>query len=269
MKEFLSGFVAIIGSPNVGKSTLMNNMIGQKISIVSDKAQTTRNRLHGVLTKDDYQIIFIDTPGIQAPRNKLGDYMLRSAYEALEDVDAVLFVVDALKGMGARDLSILERLLGAAPIIIAVNKKDAVNDATLLSVLASLNSYDKLDAVIPISALEGDGVETLEKRLVKHLKPGPKYYPDDMITDQPERVIAAEIIREKALICLRDEVPHGVGVEIMSISKPEETSLLSISATIYCERASHKSIIIGNQGSMLKKIGTAARYDLQRLFGEK
>jgi GTP-binding protein Era len=265
--NFKSGFIAIMGSLNVGKSTLMNLLVGQKVSIVSDKAQTTRNKVVGIRTKENYQMIFLDTPGIQTPRNRLGEYMLNAAYSAGRDVDAVLMLVDATMGIRQRDEEIIKKLKGDN-FLLAINKTDAtssekVNRVVETAVSLGVNRSD----ILNISALHDAGVDALEKRLCEYLIPGPMYYPLDMITDRPERFIAAELIREKALNNLQEEVPHGIGVEIEKVEEAE--NLTSISAVIYCEKTSHKGIIIGKGGRMLKKIGTEARADLELLFGTK
>lgn len=265
--EYKSGFVAIMGSPNVGKSTLMNRLIGMKIAIVSDKAQTTRNKVVGVLTTDDYQIIFLDTPGLHTPKTKLGKYMVDTAYSAQRDVDTTLMVIDAGVGIKERDEQIVQKL-NSEYFIAAINKIDKVSAerrAELREKLLSLGV--KEEKIIEISALNGDGVEKLEKMLVDSLEEGPQYYPPDMVTDRPERFIAAELIREKMLLNLDDEIPHGAGIEIEKVEELE--NLTKVSAVIYCERDSHKRIIIGARGSMLKKIGSEARQDMQLLFGTK
>lgn len=265
--EYKSGFVAIMGSPNVGKSTLMNRLIGMKIAIVSDKAQTTRNKVVGVLTTDDYQIIFLDTPGLHTPKTKLGKYMVDTAYSAQRDVDTTLMVIDAGVGIKERDEQIVQKL-NSEYFIAAINKIDKVSAerrAELREKLLFLGV--KEEKIIEISALNGDGVEKLEKMLVDSLEEGPQYYPPDMVTDRPERFIAAELIREKMLLNLDDEIPHGAGIEIEKVEELE--NLTKVSAVIYCERDSHKRIIIGARGSMLKKIGSEARQDMQLLFGTK
>ena len=260
-----SGFVAILGSPNVGKSTLMNAFVGAKIAIVSEKAQTTRNRIAGVVTKEGYQIVFLDTPGIHEPRTKLGEYMVKTAYSAGRDVDVILMLIDAKKGIMLRDKEIISRL-DRKKLIAAVNKKDLVSKETVSAQMDLLRTLGA-DTVFALSAKYHEGVQELEKEIVDRLPFGPKYYPDDMQTDMPERFIASELIREKMLTNLRDEVPHGVGIEIEKFEEQEE--ITNISAVIYCERESHKGTIIGRKGSMLKKIGTEARLDLEMLTGTK
>ena len=266
-KKFHSGFVAILGRPNVGKSSIMNRFVGEKVAIVSNHPQTTRNKLLGVATRDNWQIVFVDTPGLHRPRTKLGEYMMKSASEAREGVDAVLVVVDAQR-IGDGDRAIIADVAKMnCPKFLAVNKVDIVTPEKLMPQLATLNDIG-YDRIVSVSARRGDNLETLLDLLVEAMPEGPKYFPDDMITDQPERVMCAEIIREKALLNLRDEIPHGVGVEMLSISQPHE-GLTEIHANVYCERASHKSIIIGKQGKMLQKIGSEARVDIERLMGTK
>ncbi len=266
-KKFHSGFVAILGRPNVGKSSIMNRFVGEKVAIVSNHPQTTRNKLLGVATQEDWQIVFVDTPGLHKPRTKLGEYMMKSAQDAREGVDAVLVVVDAQR-IGDGDRAIIADVAKMnCPKFLAVNKTDLVTPEKLMPQLATLNEIG-YDRIVSVSARRGDNMDTLLQLLVDAMPEGPKYFPDDMITDQPERVMCAEIIREKALLNLRDEIPHGVGVEMLSISQPHE-GLTEIHANVYCERASHKSIIIGKQGKMLQKIGSEARVDIERLMGTK
>jgi len=268
--EYKSGFIAVMGSPNVGKSTIVNSMVGQKVSIVSDKPQTTRNTIRGVLTKEHYQIVFLDTPGLHEPRNKLGAMMVRSANESAREVDAILFVADAVTGVKKRDQDNIKRLMAyQIPLIVAVNKTDAAKQGQIDSAITALHELGVEEDIYTVSAARGSHMDELESALVKYLIPGPKYYPDDMYTDQPERLIAAEMIREKALRLLSEEVPHGVGVEIEKIEKREGKDLMYVAAAIYCERKTHKGIIIGAGGSMLKRIGSESRADLQMLFGCK
>ncbi len=268
---FKSGFVTIIGSPNVGKSTLLNLMVGQKISIVSERAQTTRNRIAGVVTRKNYQIVFLDTPGVTGAKNRLGEYMLKVAYDSLADVECVLFMLDASKGIRAMDEALIEdlrRRVGNTPVIAAINKTDAASFDGIETVRERLEKEGFIKKMLPISAETGRNVDKLEELLEGYLVEGPKYYPDDMVTDQPMRVITSEIIREKALKSLRQEIPHGIGVEIERIFLRED-GINDISAVIYCERESHKGIIIGGKGAMLKKIGSAARPEIETLFGTK
>lgn len=266
-QKFRSGFVAILGRPNVGKSSLMNRFVGEKVAIVSNHPQTTRNKLLGVATGPDWQIVFVDTPGLHKPRTKLGEYMMKSAEEAREGVDAVLAVVDG-QHIGDGDQAVLADVAQMkCPKFLAVNKIDIVTPEKLMPQLATLNDVN-FDTIVSVSAKHGDNVDSLLKLLVEAMPEGPKYFPDDMITDQPERIMCAEIIREKALWNLRDEIPHGVGVEMLQIKKVSP-NLTEIHANVYCERASHKSIIIGKQGAMLSKIGSEARADIERLLGTK
>ena len=263
-QPFRSGFVAILGRPNVGKSSIMNRFVGEKVAIVSNHPQTTRSRLLGVATRADWQIVFVDTPGLHKPRTKLGQYMVKAANDAREGVDAVLCVVDG-QFIGAGDRAILEDVAKmACPKFLAVNKIDLCEPEKLMPQLQKLNDLG-FDQIVCVSARRGDGMDELLSMLVSAMPEGPKYFPDDMMTDQPERVLCAEIIREKALWNLRDEVPHGVGVEMLSI-KETRPGLTEIHANIYCERASHKSIIIGRQGAMLGKIGSEARRDIEKLL---
>ena len=263
--SFHSGFIAIVGRPNVGKSTLMNAFVGEKVAIVSDKPQTTRNRIMGVATGDEWQMVFLDTPGLHTPRTKLGEYMIKSANDALEGIDALLVMIDGA-ACGPQDRQIVERMAQMkVPKALVVNKVDLMTPQTLAPLLASLN-IDGYDEIIPISARRGDSMDRLKQTLIGFLPEGPKYFPDDMITDQPERLLCAEIIREKALRNLRDEVPHGIGVEMQRIEKLSD-NLTEIHATIYCERESHKRIIIGKQGTMLGRIGSQAREDIEKLLG--
>ena len=269
MKEnqFLSGFAAIVGRPNVGKSTMMNAMVGEKVAIVSSRPQTTRNRIMGVATAPDHQIVFLDTPGLHKPRTKLGEYMVKSVEGAMDGIDVLLVLVD-VSDVGPQDRAIVEEMAARkVKKILVLNKTDIVDEAKLMATIQSF-SAEKYDAIVPISARTGKNMEELRRLIVSFLPQGPKYFPDDMMTDQPERVICAEIIREKALLHLRDEVPHGVGVEMMRIQKLNE-NMTEIHATIYCERASHKGIIIGKQGAMLRTIGAEARRDIENLLGTR
>ncbi|MGN0775560.1 MAG: GTPase Era [Candidatus Ventricola sp.] len=269
MKEnqFLSGFAAIVGRPNVGKSTMMNAMVGEKVAIVSNRPQTTRNRIMGVATAPDHQIVFLDTPGLHKPRTKLGEYMVKSVEGAMDGIDVLLVLVD-VSDVGPQDRAIVEEMAARnVKKILVLNKTDIVDEAKLMATIQSF-SAEKYDAIVPISARTGKNMEELRGLIVSFLPQGPKYFPDDMMTDQPERVICAEIIREKALLHLREEVPHGVGVEMMRIQKLSE-NMTEIHATIYCERASHKGIIIGKQGAMLRTIGAEARKDIENLLGTR
>ncbi len=264
-KAFHSGFITIVGRPNVGKSTLMNAMVGEKVAIVSNRPQTTRNRIMGVMTQPDWQIVFLDTPGIHQPRTRLGEYMMQSVHDAMDGSDGVLVLVDATQ-IGEQDRKIVKEMAQKKlPKVLALNKIDLLEPEKLLSIIASF-AEEGYDAIIPISAKTGDGLAELTSQLVKGLPEGPKYFPDDMITDQPERQICAEMIREKALLHLRDEVPHGIGVEMMAMNK-ENDHFMEIHATIYCEREAHKGIIIGKHGAMLQQIGSEARMDIEQLLG--
>ena len=266
-QKFRSGFVAIMGRPNVGKSSLLNRFVGEHVAIVSNHPQTTRNKLLGVATGEDWQIVFVDTPGIHKPRTRLGEYMMKSAEDAREGVDAVLAVVDAQR-IGDGDRAVLADLSKMnCPKFLAVNKIDLVTPEKLMPQLATLNDCG-FDTIASVSARTGKNVDELLRLLIDAMPEGPKYFPDDMITDQPERVMCAEIIREKALNNLRDEIPHGVGVEMLQIKKLSD-NLTEIHANVYCEKESHKSIIIGKQGAMLGRIGSQARVDIERLLGTK
>ena len=265
--KFHSGFVAILGRPNVGKSSIMNRIVGEKVAIVSNHPQTTRSKLMGVATGNGWQIVFVDTPGLHKPRTKLGEYMMKSAGEAREGVDAVLAVVDGQR-IGGGDRAVLEDIQRMdCPKFLAVNKIDIVPPEKLMPELAELNDLH-FDQIFSVSARTGENMDLLTQKLIEAMPEGPKYFPDDMITDQPERVMCAEIIREKALNNLRDEIPHGVGVDILQIKKIGD-NLTEIHANIYCERASHKAIIIGKQGAMLRTIGSQARADIEKLMGTK
>lgn len=263
-KSFYSGFITIAGRPNVGKSSLMNAMIGEKIAIVSAKPQTTRSRIMGVLTGTDYQVVFLDTPGIHDPKTRLGEYMMHSVKDALDGTDTILAIFDVTH-ISEGDIQIAEKLKGKkVPVILALNKIDL---ATPEQILASTAKAAELgfEEIVPVSAKTRNGIDDLLSCLRRHLPAGPRYFPDDMITDQPERILCAEIIREKALRHLRDEVPHGIGVEIMKIEKLSD-HLTEINATVYCERDAHKGIIIGKHGTMLQTIGSEARMDIERLL---
>ena len=266
-KKFRSGFVAILGRPNVGKSSIMNRIVGEKVAIVSNHPQTTRNKLLGVATGPDWQLVFVDTPGLHKPRTKLGEYMMKSASDAREGVDAVLAVVDGQR-IGGGDRAVLSDIQSMnCPRFLAVNKIDIVPPEKLMPQLAELNEFH-FDQIFSVSARTGENIDLLTQKLIEAMPEGPKYFPDDMITDQPERVMCAEIIREKALNNLRDEIPHGVGVEMLQIKKLSD-NLIEIHANVYCEKESHKSIIIGKQGAMLGRIGSQARVDIERLLGTK
>ena len=263
-EDFRSGFVAIIGRPNVGKSTLLNGLLGEKLAIVSNKPQTTRNRIMGVITGTDYQAVFLDTPGIHTPHNRLGEYMMQTVRDSLQGIDALALVVDASR-IGETDRKLVEEMRGQSVYkILILNKIDLLPKPKLLTIIQSF-AQTGYDEIVPVSALTGDGTELLKKVIIQSLPQGPKYFPDDTLTDQPERFICAEMIREKALHLLKDEVPHGVGVEVLGVEKVSP-KLTEINATIYCERPSHKGIIIGKQGGMLKQIGSDSRKDIEVLL---
>ena len=263
-KNYRSGFATIVGRPNVGKSTLLNTLVGEKVAITSNRPQTTRSRVMGVMSGDNCQIVFVDTPGIHRPRTKLGEFMVQSIEEAMEGIDALLVLAD-VTAIGPHDRGIIEEMSHKKVFkVLVLNKTDLVEPKNLLGIIDSFKDA-AYDAILPVSARTGDGVEELKKELIAHLPLGPKYFPDDMLTDQPERDICAELIREKALRNLRDEVPHGIGVELMAMKKLND-HFTEIDATIYCERDSHKGIIIGKKGAMLQKIGAEARADIEALL---
>ena len=267
MKKFKSGFVTLIGCPNVGKSTLMNQLIGQKIAITSNKPQTTRNRIQTVYTCKEGQIIFLDTPGIHKAKNKLGEYMVSVAERTLREVDVILWLVEPTTFIGAGERHIAEQLKSVdTPVILVINKIDTVSKADILTFIDTYKDILDFKEIIPVSALKGENTEDLMTSVFKYLDEGPCYYDEDTITDQPERQIVAELIREKALRNLSDEVPHGIAVAIDRMKERPNGSIIDIDATIVCERSSHKGIIIGKQGSMLKKIGTDARRDIENLL---
>jgi GTPase len=265
---FKSGFVTIIGRPNVGKSTLLNEIMGEKLSIVSSKPQTTRNNIQTILTGDDYQIIFVDTPGIHKPRHKLGENMVRNAEESMKEVDLILFLTTPEIELGRGDQHILETIKNiSAPVFLVLNKIDENPAGKVAQALQSFSSAYSFKEIIPISALRNKNINTLKELMVKYLPEGPKYYPEDMITDVKEKFIISEIIREKALRLLSEEVPHGIAVEVMTMKK--EKGIYNIEATLFCEKDSHKGIIIGKSGSMLKKISTYAREDMEKFLNCK
>lgn len=268
MEQKKSGFVSIIGRPNVGKSTLMNQIIGQKVAITSNKPQTTRNRIQTVYTDDVMQIVFVDTPGIHKSKNKLGDYMVNAAKSTLNEADVILWLVEPTDYIGAGEKSIIENLKQVkTPIILVINKIDTVKKEELLHIIDTYRKELQFAEVVPVSALKGNNTDTLLECIGKYLPYGPWFYEPDTLTDQPERQIVAELIREKALRCLEDEIPHGIAVAIdtMKFSK----KMADIEATIVCERDSHKGIIIGKGGQMLKKIGSLARADIERMLDMK
>ncbi|XEC96823.1 GTPase Era [Paenibacillus tarimensis] len=268
-KRFRSGFVAIIGRPNVGKSTLINQVIGQKIAIMSDKPQTTRNKIHGVYTKDDAQIVFLDTPGIHKPTSKLGDFMMRAAESALSEVDAVLFLVDVAEGIGGGDRFIIEKLKTVGtPVLLVLNKIDKVHPEELLPVIAQYKELYDFAQIVPVSALQGNNVQTLLDQLIAYLPEGPQYYPADQVTDHPEQFVCAELIREKILHLTREEIPHSIAVEIEDM-RVQENGVVHIGAVIYVERDSQKGIVIGKNGALLKEVGKHARQDIETLLGSR
>ncbi len=270
MSEFKTGFVAVIGKPNVGKSTLINALLKEKISIVSPKPQTTRNSIKCILMGDDYQVILVDTPGIHKPKNKLGEYMMKSAKDTMEDVDCILFVVDLLTGIAPQDEAIIEVLKGTKkPIILIENKKDRATNVKAEQIEKTVRESLDIKNVIAVSAKEAKNLDRIVPVLLKYIPEGPMLYDPEYLTDQSERFIASEIIREKALMLLSDEIPYGTGVEIIKMSEREDKPLVDIEATILCERDSHKGIIIGKGGAMLKKIGSAAREDIEEMLGVK
>ena len=269
MKEnYKTGFVSIIGRPNVGKSTLMNHIIGQKIAITSSKPQTTRNRIQTVYTSDEGQIVFVDTPGIHKAKNKLGDYMVNTAYGSMNGVDVLLWLVEPTTYIGAGEKSILEQIKKAGlPTILVINKIDTVKKAEILPVIDTYSKEYDFEQIIPVSARKGEGLDLLISNIMKYLPYGQPFYDEDTITDQPERQIVAEMIREKVLRCLGDEIPHGVAVAIDSMKY--EGRICNIDATIICERDSHKGMIIGKKGSKLKEIGSLARTDIEDMLQSK
>ena len=264
-----TAMITIAGRPNVGKSTLTNALVGEKIAIVSNKPQTTRNRICGILTRGETQLIVMDTPGFHKPRTKLGDYMVNVVEESVADVDAAFLLVEPIANVGPQEEALIAQLKASkVPAVLVINKIDTVEKEGLLAVIACYSQAHSFDAVIPISAKTGEGVEELLREAEKYAKPGPHLFPADSVTDQPERQIMAEIIREKLLWCLDREVPHGTAVEITRFSERDD-GIIDLDATIYCEKASHKGIIIGKHGDMLKKISTMARTDCERFMGTK
>ena len=263
-----TAMITIAGRPNVGKSTLTNYLVGEKIAIVSNKPQTTRNRICGIVTREDIQYVFVDTPGYHRSRTKLGDYMVNVARDSIADVDATILVVEPIASIGSQEEGLIEKIKASrCPAILAINKIDTVEKDELLAVIAAYSQVG-FDAIIPISAKTGDGVEELLKICAKYAQESPFLFPDDVTTDQPERQVMAEIIREKLLWTLDKEIPHGTAVEITKFSE-RDSGIIDIDATIYCEKASHKGIIIGKQGAMLKKISTMARNDCEKFMGTK
>ena len=266
--DYKSGFVTLIGRPNVGKSTLMNYLIGQKIAITSNKPQTTRNRIQTVLTTEEGQIVFVDTPGIHKAKNKLGEYMVNVAERTLNEVDVVLWLVEPSTFIGAGEKHIVEQLGRVrTPVVLVINKVDMVKREEVLTFIDAYRKIYDFAAIVPVSARSGENTDELVKVIMKYLPYGPQFYDEDTVTDQPERQIVAELIREKALHCLNDEIPHGIAVAIDSMKYRRK--IVDIDATIICERDSHKGIIIGKQGAMLKKIGSTARFEIERMLDMK
>lgn len=270
--NFKSGYVSVVGRPNVGKSTLLNAIIGEKISAISSKPQTTRQNITFIHTDDDSQIIFLDTPGIQRPKNKLGEFMLTESKESIDEADVITYIVDTSKKIGKAERSIIDILKeyqGKLPIILLINKVDTIKKDEILEIISMYAEEGIFNEIIPISAMKNDGIDIYIETLKKYLKPGPMYYPEDMITDKNERFIVSEIIREKGLRYLNEEVPHGLAISIEKFKKRENKNIYDIEANIYVERDSHKGILIGKGGSMLKRIGTEAREDAERLLDAK
>lgn len=266
--NFKSGFAAIIGMPNVGKSTLLNRIAGQKVAIISEKPQTTRNKILAIYTTDEEQIIFTDTPGIHKPHNKLDEFMVSVARDSMNETDVLLFVVDASRTIRDTEREIAKNIgKTGLPCILVMNKIDNIQKEDLLPMIADYSNMHEFEAIVPISAKTGDGVEILINNIKEYLEEGPQFYDEDMVTDQPEKQIAAEIIREKMLWLLQKEVPHGVAIEITKMREKENVT--DIYATIYCEKPGHKGIIIGKNGEMLKKIGTMARSDIEKMLDKK
>ena len=264
-----TAMITIAGRPNVGKSTLTNYLVGEKIAIVSNKPQTTRNRICGIVTRENTQFVFVDTPGYHRARTKLGDYMVNVAQESIADVDLTILVVEPIASVGPQEEGLLAKIQSSgSPAVLAINKIDTVEKDALLEVIQVYSQKADFDAIVPISAKTGDGVDDLLKVCEKYAVEGPFLFPEDITTDQPERQVMAEIIREKLLWCLDREVPHGTAVEIGRFSE-RDNGIIDIDATIYCEKASHKGIIIGKQGAMLKKISTLARHDIEKFMGTK
>ncbi len=265
--NFKSGFVTLIGRPNVGKSTLMNQLIGQKIAITSNKPQTTRNRIQTVYTCEEGQIVFVDTPGIHKAKNKLGEYMVNVAEQTLKEVDVILWLVEPTDFIGAGERHIAEQLERVdTPVILVINKVDTVKKEEILRFIDNYRKIYNFAEIVPVSALKGTNTDDLINTIFKYLTYGPMFYDEDTVTDQPMRQIVAELVREKALKCLNDEIPHGIAVYIDQMKERKSGKIMDIDATIVCERDSHKGIIIGKQGAMLKKIGSAARYEIERMM---
>ena len=265
-----SGMIAIVGRPNVGKSTLTNALVGEKIAIVTNKPQTTRNRICAIVNRGECQYVFMDTPGLHRARTRLGEYMVGVVKESVADVDAVLLLVEPIPNVGAPEAELMERIQAlGVPAVLVINKIDTVEKEKLLSVMQTYQAAHDFQAIVPISAKTGEGVEELLDLLAAYLPEGPQLFPEDMVTDQPERQVCAEIIREKLLLCLDKEIPHGTAVELTKFSERIDSGIIDIDATIFCEKASHKGIIIGKNGAMLKKISSLARKDIETFMGAK
>lgn len=268
--DYKSGFVTLVGRPNVGKSTLMNQIIGQKIAITSNKPQTTRNRIQTVYTEDKGQIVFVDTPGIHKAKNKLGEYMVQTAMRTIGEVDVIVWLVEPTDFIGAGERHIADQLRSVKmPVILVINKIDMIKREEILKYIDTYRTICDFTEIVPVSAMKGDNVKTLIEVIFKYLPYGPQYYDEDTVTDQPERQIVAELIREKALHALNEEIPHGIAVIIDSMKNRKNTDIVDIEATIICERDSHKGIIIGKNGAVLKKIGSHARFEIERLLEKK
>lgn len=267
-RKFKSGFVTIIGRPNVGKSTIINSIVGERVSIISSKPQTTRNSIKCIYTDSDFQIVFIDTPGIHKPKSKLGEFMVNTANDSLKGVDVVLAIIDVSTEIGTGDMYIIDMIRNVdKPKILVLNKIDKITKTKLEHIVAELSLHeDSFDSIIPVSAKEGNNMTELVAEIVKNMPEGPRYFPAEMYTDMPEKFVVSELIREKILELMEEEVPHGTAVEIFSMKEREDKDIFDIEATIYCERDSHKGILIGKNGAMLKKIGTMARKDIEDLL---
>ena len=265
-----TAMITVCGRPNVGKSSLTNALVGEKVAIVSNKAQTTRNRIYGVVNREDTQFVLLDTPGLHKPKSALGDYMVKVVTSSLSDVDCALLLVEPIAHVGAPEQALIDRIKEEGlPAILCINKIDTVEPAELLPVIAAYNeAWDGFDAIIPISAHSGSGLDDLMAELRKYASEGPQLFPDGMTSDQPERQVMGELLREKLLLCLDKEIPHGTAIEITKFSE-RNSGVIDVDATIYCEKASHKGIIIGKQGAMLKKISSLARHDMEKFMGTK
>ncbi len=270
-KVFKSGFVSVIGRPNVGKSTLINTLMGEKLNIISNKPQTTRNSIRSIYTKDDFQIVFVDTPGIHKPKHKLGEYMVNSAVQSLKGVDIVVSLIDSSSQIGTGDMFIFDILKAVeTKKILAINKIDKISKTDLEKVLAKITQYqDIFDSIIPISAIDKNNTDIILDRIKEFLPEGPMYFPDDMLIDMPERFIVAEFIREKILLLTKEEIPHGTAVEVTGMKEREDKEIIDIDANIYCDKESHKRIIIGKEGNMIKAIGSKARVDIESFLNYK